>query len=188
MAIRLNGGLSLEPTQTRRIDGRSYSIPLVAEQPATQADILEAEKTYVSPKTITPIDPLSLVGFGAPGGLSPTGVMDLWQLAFGSAETQQDISLGITAGATGYVEPFGIVPEGTTQEILDVPIVDFPGSETPFLPAADVVLPGIGDVIGGTFEEGGLFGNLFGGLGDMLKGALPWLLLLGAGYLLLRRK
>ncbi len=188
MAIRLNGGISLAPTQTRRIDGRSYSIPLVTEQPATQEDIIEARKTYVSPRTIKKIDPLSLVGFGAPGGLSPTGVMDLWQLAFGSAETQQDISLGITAGATGYVEPFGIVPPGTTDLILDVPPVDFPGSDLPFVPAVDVILPGAGDIIGDIAGDDGLFGGLFGGIGDMLKGALPWLLLIGAGYLLLRRK
>lgn len=148
MAIQLNGGVSLAPTQTRRIDGRSYNIPLITEQPATQADIFEATKTYTSPKTIESIDPLSLVGFGAPGGLSPTGVMNLWQLAFGSAETQQEISLGMVAGATPYVEPFGIVPAGTTQDILDIPIVDFPGSDVPGLPALDVVLPGAGDFLG----------------------------------------
>lgn len=150
MAIRLNGGLSLAPTQTRRIAGKSYSIPLVMEKPATKADIRTAKKTYKSPTSnkIQPIDPLSLVGFGAPGGLSPTGVIDLWQLAFGSADTQQKISLGMVGGATPYVEPFGIVPTGTTTAVLDVPVVDFPGSDIPGLPALDYILPGAGDVIG----------------------------------------
>ena len=139
---------------------------------------------------VKPIDPLSMVGIGAPGGLSPFGVVTLWQSWWGSAETQQKISMGLLGGAMSYIEPLGLVPPGTTQDILDIPVVDFPGSAVPGLPALDTALPGAGDVIGGVTNifTGGSGGGLLGGIGSALKGALPWFLLIGAGYLLLRRK
>ena len=60
-------------------------------------------------------------------------------------------------------------------ESMDDVLGETPG--TPFPVIDPITLPKLPDVTG-----------WLGDIGEMLKGALPWLLLIGAGYLLLRRK
>ena len=108
-------------------------------------------------------------------GLSPSMVGDFWNLLLGSAEHQQQISLGYLGGM-GAVIP-SLFP--SPSQIKDVPIVDFPGSETPGLPALDTAFPGAGDFISNVFNLPGGGGSGGGGLFPDISGWGKYVLIAG---------
>jgi len=117
----------------------------------------------------TKIDPFenAITRAGGVGGLSFGQVVDFWTLIFGSAEQQQATSLGMVAGSTDYIEKLGLIDPGSTQKILDIPAVDFAGSDIPGLPALDIAVPGAGDFIGKVADTGD-DGGLLSGVGKWL--------------------
>lgn len=65
MAIDLGNGISLGPVQKRRIGGRTYSMPLVIEKPATKQQIQQAVATISRPKKkVTVLDTIGALGIG----------------------------------------------------------------------------------------------------------------------------
>lgn len=120
------------------------------------------------------------------GGLSPSMVVDLYKLRFGSAEQGQEVVTGYIGGLTDL--PF--IPQlfGGTQDspdISDGPLVDFPGSETPFLPFLHEVIPGSSDFISQVFNlPGGQGGGSGGGFSFPDLSNIKNIVLIGGAVLL----
>jgi len=144
--------------------------------PVTGRTTIGKTEKQIQQEQIKPIDPFSLVGYGAPGGISFQGALSFWDLLFGSAESQQKTALGMVAGSTGYIEKLGLYAPGSTKQITDIPVVDFPGSDIPGLPALDTALPGSGDLIGGAT-------NIFTGGNGFKLPSIGNALLIGAGII-----
>lgn len=189
MAIQLNGGLSLAPRQTRRIDGRSYTAPLIIEEPATKERIAEVRKTYISPElnildsppsvrlqSPIPLPIISQFPYIEFDGTTPTGfgIVPIQELLTLEPEPEEIII---------YPSPFiPIEPEigedvpEEWEESLYEELGETPGTPAPITQPInlDFQLPDLG--------------GWLGGIGDMLKGALPWIIIIGGGYLLLRKR
>jgi len=140
---------------------------------------------YVAPQPrLKAIDPFeNWAGrMGGVGGLTFPMVWEGWAALLGSAEQQQEYGLRLLGGSTEYIERIGLIPKGSTGDILDIPTVDFPGSETPLLPLLDVAIPGSGDAVANFFNLGGSPGRAAAGgsaAGGLLAGASK-ILLIGA--------
>jgi len=119
---------------------------------------------YVKPQPrLKGIDPFEdVVGrAGGVGGLTFNQVLSFWNMfpLTGSAESMQEGALANVGGAMKYIEAVGFAPTGSSDDILDIPTVDFPGSEVPGLPALDLALPGSGDAVGDVFNIIGMGGS-----------------------------
>lgn len=184
MAIQLNGGISLAPSYTRVIDDRVMRSPIRIERPATREQIIEMEDIYISPsytpkvKLQSPI-PLPIISqfpYIEFDGTTPTGagLLPIQDLLTQEPEPDEIII---------YPSPFiPIEPEigedvpEEWEESMYEDLGETPGTPMPITQpiSLDLDLPDIG--------------GWLGGIGDMLKGALPWLIILGGGYLLLRKR
>jgi len=150
---------------------------------------------YVAPQPrLKPIDPFeNWTGrIGGVGGLTVNQVLSFWNMLplTGSAETMQEGALANLGGSMKYIEALNLAPKGAADDILDIPTVDFPGSEVRGLPALDLALPGSGDAVGDVFNMFGMGGSPGragsgdgGILGSLGKVALIGAVALGGLYL-----
>lgn len=166
MAIQLDGGVSLAPGYTQVIDDIPFSMPFAEPEPISEPSI-----RLQSPIPLPIISQFPYIEFE---GTTPTGfgLLPIQDLLTLEPEPEEIII---------YPSPFiPIEPEigedvsEVWEESLFEELGETPGTPFPVTEPISFDLPDVG--------------GWLGGIGDILKGALPWLLVIGAGYLLLRRK
>lgn len=168
MAIQLNGGVSLAPSVSRYVGGRAYT------QAVSEPEPIISDPPRVRLQSPIPLPIISQFPYIEFDGMTPTGfgVVPIQDLLTLEPEPDEIII---------YPSPFipiepevgADVPEEWEESMEDI-LGDTPGTPMPITDPISFDLPDVG----GWLE----------GIGGILKGALPWLIIIGGAFLLLRKR
>ena len=169
MAIQLNGGLSLAPSYTQVIGGQAYTTPFVEPEPT----IPDAPSIRLqSPIPLPIISQFPYVDISPEGVPTGFGILPIQDVLTYEPEPEQIV---IYPSPFIPIEPeFGEdVPEEWEESMYEH-LGETPGTPMPITDPISFDLPDVG----GWLE----------GIGGILKGALPWLIIIGGAFLLLRKR